>query len=61
MTVALPTYCAACGAEYVHVGHPLKPGVTMALTCKCRFEIEQTESGWITIQRPPEKKSDGTW
>lgn len=54
---AWETHCEECGAEYTHIGHPLKSGVPMMAVCKCNVVTEQVGPGmFITRKIPPEKK-----
>jgi len=35
LTIEPATYCDTCGAEFVYIEHPLKPGVPMMSKCDC--------------------------
>lgn len=50
-----PTCCDACGAEYVNIAHPLKPGVTIMRRCACEVVTQPIENGTLTMLVPPEK------
>jgi len=52
---SIPDTCPTCKSPFENIAHPLKPGVTMMRTCKCRFETQAVEGGTITIVNPPDE------
>lgn len=55
-----PTHCSACGAEYRHIQHPMKPlGVIMQSLCDCTpvttVESVGTSTTVITTLVPPDR------
>jgi len=36
--IAFETHCPTCKTEYENIGHPLRPGVIMMRTCKCKYK-----------------------
>lgn len=45
------THCQDCGASYVHIEHPLKPGVIMMSMCKCEstspVQVMKSAAPWL--------------
>jgi hypothetical protein len=53
----MPTHCAACGAEYRNIQHPLKPpGVIMTRECDCKPVFTQVAPGFTTVTMVPPKR-----
>lgn len=49
------THCATCGAEFVYIEHPLKPGVPMMAKCECPPPTVETIGATTvikTVSRP---------
>lgn len=50
-----PTHCPQCHAEYKNIGHPLRPGVIMMITCDCEVVTKQVSPGLTVSMLVPPK------
>jgi len=50
---AQETHCSQCGTEYKNIGHPLKPGVIMMVTCDCTLVMEEAGPGTTRYRLVP--------
>lgn len=54
-----PTFCDECGAEYIYIEHPLKPGVPMMAKCDCVVEVVSEGATTTVSLRSPANRPTG--